>query len=186
MMKKRLLLGFAFAIFSMCFAFVSCEFVKDDDNNDDNNGNQATHQHIPAECVRENEVFATCLVHGHYEEVIYCADPSCGTEISRAYKTLPKTVCSYVDGICTACGGFKYIDSGMYTLATGGIAEIDGKNFVITTNDEKFEYTYEIKKDGVDSKKTICLTTSDGDKVAFNFEELDDGFIINGIKYTKR
>ena len=46
-----------------------------------------SHEHTPAEAVRENEVPADCTNDGSYESVVYCAE--CGEEISRETVTVP-------------------------------------------------------------------------------------------------
>ena len=43
--------------------------------------------HTPGEPVTENEVTATCLTDGSYDEVVYCT--ACGEELSRETKTVP-------------------------------------------------------------------------------------------------
>lgn len=88
--------------------------------------------------------------------------------------------------VLASCG--NKIDSGRYIGSNGAIVEIDGKNFVITIDGEEYEYTYEINKDDGDSdKKVIYLTDSEGEELApCYFEELDDGFQFNGVKYTKK
>ncbi len=45
-----------------------------------------THTHQASDPVRENEVAATCLTAGSYDEVVYCS--SCGEEISRTGRTI--------------------------------------------------------------------------------------------------
>ena len=41
--------------------------------------------------VRQNERPASCYLEGSYDEVVYCADPECGIELSRVTRTIPKT-----------------------------------------------------------------------------------------------
>ncbi len=45
-------------------------------------------EHVQAEPVRENEIDATCIKDGSYDEVVYCLD--CDEELSRITKTIPK------------------------------------------------------------------------------------------------
>jgi len=47
------------------------------------------HDHVPAAAVEENCVEADCENAGSYDEVIYCADPECGEELSRNTVEIP-------------------------------------------------------------------------------------------------
>ena len=65
--------------------------------------------HTEGEAVRENEVPASCIVAGSYDEVVYCS--VCGDELSREEKTIPAkghtfgpdATCTE-DQICIVCG----------------------------------------------------------------------------------
>ena len=89
--------------------------------------------------------------------------------------------------LLVSCGGA--IEDGTYVnSAKGAEIEISGNTLVITKDDTETTYTYEIKDDENNSaKQNIVLTPdSEGDVVTFSYEKLEDGFVINGTKYTKK
>ena len=63
--------------------------------------------HEPADAVKENEVPATCIAKGSYDEVIYCSVEGCEEELSR--ETIETEVSSFhmdenKDNSCDNCG----------------------------------------------------------------------------------
>ena len=69
------------------------------------------HVHTPGEIVRENEVAATCIKEGSYDEVIYCT--VCGEEVNRESKTIEKIAHSLkktaaTAATCTEEGSIEY------------------------------------------------------------------------------
>ncbi|MBQ8321143.1 MAG: hypothetical protein IJX92_02110 [Clostridia bacterium] len=93
--------------------------------------------------------------------------------------------------LLVSCGGA--IEDGTYVnRAKGAEIEISGNTLVInkTAGDETESgtYTYEIKDDENNSAKQNIVLTPDfeGDVVTFSYEKLEDGFVINGTKYTKK
>ncbi len=75
-MKRKIysILSAILMCIALCFALSAC-------------GEEA-HTHTLAEAVRENEVVATCVSTGSYDEVLYCS--VCGEEITRTAKTIEK------------------------------------------------------------------------------------------------
>lgn len=68
------------------------------------NSDGQTHICLPGAAVRENVINATCTQDGSYDEVVYCADPSCKAELSRTRKVEKATGHNFVNGTCTKCG----------------------------------------------------------------------------------
>lgn len=68
-------------------------------------------EHVPAEAVRMNEVFADCTTGGFYNSIVYCS--KCGKELSRKavntkpighdISAIPSADGSTVSGICVEC-----------------------------------------------------------------------------------
>ena len=90
----------------------------DSGNNDSGNNDSGNkHTHTPAPAVRENEKAATCIQEGSYDEVIYCSDKTCKSEISRVTKTIEKTAHTpaaavrenEVEATCTDDGNYEEV-----------------------------------------------------------------------------
>ena len=90
-------------------------------------GSKNSVAHTEAEAVRENEVAATCVDAGSYDEVVYCS--VCGIELSRTSKSIEATgVHNYEaetsDATCTVPGTVTYTCSvcGDNYTETGALA----------------------------------------------------------------
>ncbi len=67
------------AVMALNLALISCGGDK-----------KKAHEHIPGNLVRENEVAATCVSYGKYEEVVYCSDIECREELTRNTVSIEK------------------------------------------------------------------------------------------------
>lgn len=103
--------------------------------------------------------------------------------------------------LASCAGG---IDNGTYSSSKGSTIEIDGNKYTVnaTIGGESLEitYTYEVKNDENNSDaQRIYLTyessNASGDVKAglessepfsYSYEKCEDGFVINGTKYTKK
>ena len=99
------------------------------------------------------------------------------------------------------------IDNGTYVSSKGDTIEIDGKKYVVSTTIDgealKLTYSYEIKDAENDpDKQTITLTYESTDYNGANssikdglasvepftcsYETFEGGFVIDGVKFTKK
>ncbi len=100
------------------------------------------HVHVSGNTVVENNVDATCIENGSYDNVVYCTE--CEVEISRKTVTVDATGHNYVNGTCSVCGesdpdfeeilngseGLSYsYSNGSYTVT--GIGTCKDSNVVI-------------------------------------------------------
>ena len=108
--------------------------------------------------------------------------------------------------VLVSCGGG--IDDGKYVGSNGNKIEISGTSLVITVTEfgETFDatYKYEVKNNEQDPEKQVILLTlesnnyegqnekikadytPDGKTMELYYERFEDGFVIGGIKYTKK
>ena len=83
------------------------------------------HTHVSAEPVIENAVDATCSSAGSYDQVTYCSDPDCKSEITRISKSVDPLPHRYANGVCSVCGKNEKYSSGLAYTSLG-----DGSCFV--------------------------------------------------------
>ena len=93
--------------------------------------------HVKGTAVRENEVPATCIAEGSYDEVIYCT--VCKNEVSREKKTIGKLPHSYAavvtDPTCTEQGYTTYTCSECGDSYTGDYTTELGHDYVAVVTD---------------------------------------------------
>ena len=165
-MKKLLAALIGLVIILMTFlSFVSCKNNSGDDNTE-GNYNQESHQHINSESVRENEVLATCTTSGSYDLVVYCADESCGVEISRETKTSNPTH-NYVDDVCLACGEKKPTLNWLYFKLSN-----DGSYYIVSYKKGNNKKIKEIVIPSVFESKPVKAIAEGGFKNCNVFTEI--------------
>lgn len=118
--------------------------------------------HTPGDIVIENEVSATCLKEGSYDEVVYCSVAACQAEISRTSIITEKTVHKYVNGACEICG--EGLVAGLY--------DADG-NMIATWNELVNTYGMNVESDY--SYSDYMSNNSHPTYILSNNEKLMDG-----------
>lgn len=104
--------------------------------------------------------------------------------------------------VLVSCSGG--IDNGSYASSKGDVIEIDGNKYTASVTKDgatfKITYTYEIKDDEVnpdvqrihlaydstDASSEIKSELEKSEPFSFTYEKVEDGFVINGTKYTKK
>ncbi len=102
-------------------------------------------------------------------------------------------VCVLLIGVVFTLASCASVEDGTYVGSNGTVVEISGDSYVVKASEdqEEIKYTFEIKDNESDPNKqeihlTVALGSDKGEKMTFSYEKLESGFIVNGIKYTKK
>ncbi len=96
-------------------------------------------------------------------------------------------------GVILTLASCASIDDGSYVGANGTVVAISGDSYTVKASEgqEEISYTFEIKDNETNPDKqeihlTVASGASKGEKLVFSYEKLEDGFAVNGVKYTKQ